>query len=114
MREFDYKLKEEVNGEKNPYHGVVKIKLPKFIERNKMLREVTYKVNDKGETSVSDNLDSLEKMADILSKFVLKVEVYKGEKSFHTLEELEYDNGYTTFILDVGMAILQGVDLGNG
>jgi hypothetical protein len=113
MREFTYKLKELVNEEKNPFSGTVVLKLPKFTERNVLLREISFKRDQVNEADVTTNLEVLEKLVKIVQDHVLKVDVKKGEKQFLTLDELEYDFHFSLFVLDVGMVIVQGIDLGN-
>jgi hypothetical protein len=113
MKEVDYKLVKEVNGEPNPYSGKVVIKLPKFAERSRILREVNFKRGPDGEVDLQSSLEGLEKLDAIVKQHVVKMDVKKGKKAFHTCEELEYDSGYGSFINEVAGVVLNGVDLGN-
>lgn len=113
MREFEYRLQKQVNDELNPYSGVVKLKLPKFSERSKILRDINFKRDEKGEIDTSSSLESLEKLEKVVKDHVLKMEVKKNKKVFNTCEELEYDNSYATFVNEIATVIINGVDLGN-
>lgn len=113
MREFEYKLQKQVNDEPNPYSGSVKLKLPKFAERSRILRDVNFKRDNKGEIDTFGSLESLERLEQVVKDHVLKMEVKKGKKIFNTCEELEYDNSYGTFVNEVATVVINGVDLGN-
>ncbi len=113
MKEFEYELQKEVLGNPNPYSGKVKIKLPKYLERNKLLREINFKSSKEGEVGLSDNIGSLDKLYDVCNEYVLKLDVRKGKKPFHKLDELEYDEDFSSFVTEVGMTIVRGVNLGN-
>ncbi len=114
MKEFEYKLSKEVLGQPSPYSGKVKIKVPKYVERNRMLREVNFKQNVGNEVDVNSNLESMDRLSEIVKEHVLKMEVKKGKTQFHSVEEIEYDMDANSFFTEVGMVIVRGIDLGNG
>jgi hypothetical protein len=116
MREFEYKLAEFLTDDvtPNPYSGKVKVKVLKFLERNKLLREVNFKLSNKGEADINANLESVDKLSEIVKDNLLSLDVKKGKKKFTSLDELEYDNDVTNFFTEIGLVLVRGVDLGNG
>ena len=113
MEKYDYHLKKEVNGEDNPYQGWVRIKLPSYKEKMKIQRDVNFSQKEDGTVEAGNNLDVMEKMGDLMEEYIIKMEVKKGKRTFTSFEELQYDNSVFTFVSEVGLAIVNGVDLGN-
>lgn len=116
MLEVEYKLKEKNNlGNDNPYKGVVKLKLLKFSERSRLIKIVNFKVESENQVvTLADKYESNACLAEIVNEYLISLEVYKGNKKFSSLEELDYDDDVVSFYTEVGMVLIKGVDLGNG
>lgn len=111
-REIEYELKaKNADGKKAPYSGKVKLKLLPFKERNKLMKSLNIKA-DQANAALNDNLDMLDKLADITKENMIAMSVCKGDKNFETLDELDYDENVSEFYTEVGMVIVSGINLG--
>lgn len=94
--------------------GEVKIRVPKYTERLRYVKECNFKLDGSGNAVLStDQLDSVIKMIEFASKHVVSVDLKHGEKEFKTWEELECDPVCDSFISSFSGEILSGVSLGN-
>lgn len=98
------------------FSGYVKIKIPRYKERIKRLREMGLQGEDgKLEASMADRVSQAEKMLDLVEEHVteVKLEVIATKRKIGSLEELEIYKEGAEFINKIGGAILGGVEMGN-
>lgn len=111
-REVEYKLKEKnAEGKKATYSGTVKLKLLPFKERNKMMKQLNIKT-DQAEAELNDNLDMLDRFADVVKENLLSMDVKKGKTVFKGLEDIDFDDSVAEFYGEVGSVVVSGINLG--
>lgn len=115
MKEYVYSLKSELDsGEKNPFKGEVKLKLLNFVERNKVARDLNFKVDAGQNIEHASLYDLNDKMCALVKENVVSMHITKDGTKFTDFEELDYDNDVAHLYGELGGILLNGVNLGNG
>jgi len=99
----------------SPFEGEIKVKVPKYKDRLKLLKECNFKMDDKGEISKgTDQFDSVEKVVEIAESHILQVNVKhkETEEEFDSVEGLSYTQEGSELINDIGNMVLSGFKLG--
>jgi len=120
-----YDVEEEKDGVKqkvkkeNPFTGTMKIKIPKYKERMKLLRDLNVGFDKDGEVETSkgtQGVDSAIRMIELAEEHLVSLDLtHKPTKeSIKSLDDLEYCEEGTIIINQIGQAVLTGAKLGNG
>lgn len=120
MKEFDWEPqdKEDKDGKPLPalFKGKVRLKIPKYRERLKLIKDLQFKVNSSGDVEQGDSaMDNAIQMVEMAAKHVVTVKLVKKgvKKEFSSVEDLEYDKEGSELINDIANVILGGISLGN-
>jgi len=103
------------SAEDSNVQGTIEIRLPKYTERLKYLRDCQFEINEAGEVEVSNGmLDSTIKMIEIAEKHVEKVDlVNEMSQEIKSFEQMEYHPECELILQELGQIMLNGVQLGN-
>ena len=95
------------------FEGTIKIKVPKHVERIKLIRDLNTKVESTG-ALVNGEMDSTEKMLEFAKKNIEVVSLKRIEDGCEvkTVEWLEYDVEGAEILGEISQVLLQGVKLG--
>lgn len=110
MKEYAYKPQSEV------YEGEVKIKVLKYKERLKLLKDKGFRITAEGTVEVGDGnqLDAAIQMAEIAEEYVSEVKLKRKDNNrlLKAFEDLEYDQDGVLLINELAGQVLAGVKLG--
>lgn len=105
MLEHKYDIKED------GFDGYVKIKVPSYRDRMKMMQEMNLKISANGELEQGNIIESLDKLYVVLADHVSEVKVKYGEHNFEDLDELgSYQEG-TAVINELTQVLMSGLSL---
>lgn len=112
MKEFKFVPKKE-----SGFEGNIMVKVPKYKERMKLLRECNFKLDAEGNVgSGMEQFDSIDKLISITESNVSSVSLVYGEGdgacSIDSIEELGYYQEGVELITELGNLILSGFALG--
>ena len=108
MKEFSYKPKKE-----SGFVGEIKLRIPKYKERIKLLKECNFAIDSEGEMSKgAAQFDSVEKIIEMTEQHVVSVSLKFGEHEILEYDELGYYQEGVELLNDVGNLILSGFKLG--
>lgn len=95
------------------FEGTVKVKVPKHIDRIKLLREINTKVDPSG-ALLNTGMDSAEKLMEFAKSHIESVSLKRIEDGLeiNKLEWLEYDVDGAEVLSDISTMLIQGVKLG--
>jgi hypothetical protein len=97
------------------WEGSVLIKLPRYRERLKLVRDAGFKPSGDGTMSAdSDGLAMMDKLLEATEKNIVKMELIhkeSGEK-FESMEDLECYAEGVELLSDIGNVLLSGLRLG--
>lgn len=99
---------------KNNYEVTVVLNLLKHAERMKIIKDLNFKVDEKGEAvkNTSDSIDQLEKLTEILKQRCASIHIVCQNKTYSSFEEIEYFEEYSEIINDLISTLLAGVKMG--
>lgn len=119
MKEFTWSPqdKEDDNGKKvvAVFKGSVKLKIPKYRERLKLIKDMQFKVSPSGEVEQgSSAMDNAIQMVELVDKHVTSLKLSKKDckHEFSTVADLEYDKEGSELINEMANVILGGISLG--
>lgn len=108
MKEFVFKPKED-----SGFTGEIKLRVPKYKERIRLLKECNLSVDENGEMGKgAAQFDSVEKIIDVTESHVISVSLRYGEQEIYEVEELGYYQEGVELLNEVGNLILSGFQLG--
>lgn len=105
MKEFDYVPRSE------KFVGVVKLKVPNYYERVKLVQTMQVGIKG-GELTSEDQLGSVLKMLDIAKTHVVSIDLACEGMKLNSLEELSYFAEGTEMINELAGVVLSGIPLG--
>jgi len=108
MKEYQIKLSKD-----NPFQGEVRVKIPSFTERNILVKELNFSVSKDSQVAIQENIDSINKLAEIVRSNVISFKVKLEGQTFDSWDDLDYLAEVQSFYLDVGQIISKGITLGN-
>ena len=108
MKEFRFVPKKE-----SGFEGHVMLKVPKYKQRIRILRECNFNIDAAGEMGKgAAQFDSIEKIIEVTESHVLSVELKYGETVIGEIEELGYYQEGVELLNEIGNLILSGFSLG--
>lgn len=118
MRVFDYHpQKREVDGNMiDPvFEGVIKVKVPKYCDRLKLMKDANFKISSTGEIDPTvDLLEQAMKMVEIAQSHTESVKLKRVDDGFEikSFEDLEYDKDGSDLINEIANFVIGGGRLG--
>jgi hypothetical protein len=118
MRTYDYIPQDKtIDGTviPTPFKGSVKIKVPKYTDRLRLMKECNFKVRADGQIDPNtDMIDQAIKMVEVAKKHVLEVDLVRDEdkERFTDFESLEYDSDGSEVINEIANFVMSGGRLG--
>jgi hypothetical protein len=97
-----------------PWGGTITLKMPKYVERKRMLREIGISVSSSGAVDMgsSDPVDMICKMVELVEKYVIKVEMYCDGSTFSSLDDLQTDPRADEILEEMATMFIGGLRLG--
>jgi hypothetical protein len=92
------------------YSGWVEVELPEYVQKIRSLRELKFKIDDKGEMiPCEDKLEQLELMGTLARKVIISAEITRKEdgKVFDK-EDIFYSNDFQALIVEATTAYMSG------
>ena len=108
MREIVHFMRED-----SPFDGQVTVQVLPFLERNKMLKQFNTDSEALKEGNLEDGLKAMERLVELSQKYLIELQVCKGDYKFKDLEDVDYDVDAGAFYNEIGSVILKGAELGN-
>lgn len=95
------------------FEGTIKVKVPKHVERIKVIRDLNTKIEANGEL-VKTGMDSAEKLMEFAKSNIESVNLKRIEDGLEvkSIEWLEYDVDGAEILSDISQVLLAGVKLG--
>lgn len=112
----DYVYKPEVNAD-SEFSGEVKIKIPSYKERLKIIKEMNFSFNSDGSLNTSNSssqIDIASNFVDIVEKHVeeVKVKLNESDEEFNSIDDLGYCEEGTVLINELANLVISGIRLG--
>jgi hypothetical protein len=114
-KKFEVSEGEEKKMVDSPFKGEITLKLPGHIERIRVAKEISYRLNDKtGEMVKRDEYDSAQALMEAVSKQVVAVNVSRIDDSytFDSIDALGFDEDSSLVLNELGKMLMRGVRLG--
>ena len=106
MKSLEYKPKE-------PFTGSIKIKSPSTRQRLKMVKECNFKIDENGDVTSNDNIDSMLKMYEIASDYISNVNIkHEDGSAFKSWDKMADDSLCDDLCQEV-IQVVMGGSLGN-
>ena len=93
------------------YSGWLEVELPEYVQKIRALRELKFKIDDKGEMiQCEDKLEQLELMGTLARKVIIGAEITRKEdgKVFDK-EDIFYDGAFQTLIVEATTVYMSGL-----
>lgn len=105
------------SGENPTFKGKCKVRMPKYVERLKMLEQmnIDFNADDKVvEKNLKDTMPTLIMVAEVAEKHLVSCDLQKinGGDKYQSFSELEYDPDCAPIINEIGMFVIRGGSLG--
>ncbi len=100
-------------GEVSLFTGFIKYKLPGYIERLRILKQVNYKISN-GEMLSEDLWETSIRLAELAMNLITEVNIVRREDGyvFDSVNTLQYDVQGSAIISRIGNRISSGITLG--
>lgn len=94
--------------------GIVKVTIPKYVERMNLLKEINLKTLQNGEVQISsDQIDMMIKIKEVVQSKIVSVDLEINKKKITNFDDLEYYSEFNLILNDLSSAIFNGIKLGN-
>lgn len=110
MKEYVFKAEEK----SDCFEGTIKIDVPKYAERMKILKAVNLKASHDGVEQDNDNLESFGRQKEACLKYIkdVSLKIKNTGEEINELEELEYYREGLALMSDIFTDIIAGISLG--
>jgi hypothetical protein len=92
------------------YSGWVEVEVPEYVQKIRSLRDLKFKIDDKGEMiPCEDKLEQLELMGMLARKVILGAEITRKEDGkIFDKEDIFYNNDFQALIAEASTAYMSG------
>ena len=114
--EFVYNLSEQTeSGQVNPYKGSAKLNLLGYIQRNEVLKKLNFTIDGEGKVVFQDEYETNKILSEIARENTLSLDITNEQgKHFSSFDELDFDANVGLLYTELGLKLVQGIQLGNG